>query len=139
MATCKIILLKCIDDAWPEHQHEIAEAKASIHLFRLGGKQPIDEFKKIVIRLFDNIDTVIDKHVLAKFKTLELKNGVLDKVDNNLKAPYSTWTYLINDQLMKEGLLDSMISSNGFSVALALFGEPLMLAYLVLKKCLDRK
>jgi len=76
---------------------------------------------------------------LAKFKTLELKNGVLDKVDNNLKAPYSTWTYLINDQLMKEGLLDSMISSNGFSVALALFGEPLMLAYLVLKKCLDRK
>jgi len=91
------IVLFQIDRAWSEHLAMIADVRESIHLVNLGGRDPIDEFSRIVTPEFLALETRIEDGAADMFDSLELRNGGIDLEKAGLRGPSSTWTYLVND------------------------------------------
>ncbi len=93
----KIISLSIIDHHWSEYLEWFSEVKDGIHLQRLGGLFPLEEFRKKVDREFWKLFDHMDEEIIRLFQDLQIRNGDIDLAATSLRGPSSTWTYLIND------------------------------------------
>ena len=55
LSLCKRIALYHIDSQWSMYLREMNDLKDSIHLRRIGGQDPLFEFRKIAIQMFDKM------------------------------------------------------------------------------------
>lgn len=94
---CRIIFLNCIDQAWSDYLCEIRAIKESIHLRKIGGQDPLFEFRKICIPQFELLLKDIENLATDYFNNINFVNGNIDLNNKVLQVPSSTWTYLIND------------------------------------------
>src|SRR5262249_5613951 len=93
-----------LDRSWAEHLGRIADIREGIHLFSLGGFSPFDEFQELIARAFRDLTVRIDEQVLASFLSAEITGDGMDLEKAGLRGPSSTWTYLINDTPLGDGL-----------------------------------
>jgi preprotein translocase subunit SecA len=126
----RVVTLACIDRAWRDHLAFCAELREGIHLVRLGGQDPLTVFTNDVIRAFARIDDAIDDAVLAALEAVRVNGGEIDLTATGLKAPTSTWTYLVNDDPFKNRI-GAMLTGPG-GVTIAMYSAAILMPMLVL-------
>ncbi len=125
----RTVTLGCIDRAWQDHLGLCADLREGIHLVRLGGQDPLTHFTSEAIRAFSRIEEAIDEAVLAALGKVRIAGGALDLSATGLKAPSSTWTYLINDDPFKNRI-GAMLTGPG-GATLAIYAAAMMMPLLV--------
>ena len=130
---CRRIFLLQIDNEWSHYLAQIADIKEGIHLLRLGGQDPIFTFRKQSIELFEHVITNIDLSTIQSFNKLKIKNNDVDLNDTSIKAPSSTWTYLINDNPFENMMGIQLIGNMNLSIGAGVYGY-LFVIYALLKK-----
>lgn len=134
-ALCKRIAIDCIDVHWSRYLAEATDIREGIHLRRIGGQDPLFEFQRIVIGLFENLEKDIDASMLQSFHTAAVSpgNAGFSGADCLPKSPSSTWTYMINDNPFDPMLQVQLRSSVGVSAWAAMLW-PLMAVYFIVKR-----
>jgi preprotein translocase subunit SecA len=135
---CRSIYLSHIDKRWSEFLAEIQELKESIHLRRIGGQNPLFEFRKLSIDLFDRIFNDLEDSVVNSFNKLSIVNGKIESGDTSIKSPSATWTYLVNDDPFEHRFGLEMVTNIGFN-AIAGFWWPITFLLLLVKKACTKK
>jgi preprotein translocase subunit SecA len=140
IAAERTVMLACIDRAWRDHLALCAELREGIHLVRLGGQDPLKRFGADVIGAFATIDESIDDAVLSALPAVRVVNGRIDLTATGLRAPSSTWTYLVNDDPFRDRLTALLTGPGGVTVAMysALFLTPLLIAWGLIDRLLRR-
>ncbi len=137
----RVITLGCIDRAWRDHLALCADVREGIHLARLGGQDPLTRFTSEAIAAFTTIDETIDDAVQAALATVRVDGSELDLAGTGLKAPTSTWTYLVNDDPFKSRIGAMLTGPGGatFATYSALFLWPLFLLWMLVDRLFGRR
>ena len=130
---CRCIALYYTDQNWSNYLTRINDIRERIHLNRLGGQDPYYEFQKTVISLFTKLLKQSDADKIAAFNQLTVTNASEHLTQLGIKAPSSTWTYLINDNPFEDMFGINLIGNIGLSVEAGIYG-PLMALYPLLRK-----
>ena len=83
--------------------------------------------------MFDNFISEMEDKIVQMFDDFNSDENGIDAAINNLKAPSSTWTYLINDTIDSNSLGIQLIGNAGLS-AWAGFLWPITFAAILLEK-----
>ena len=86
-----------INKHWTEYLDYMSYLREGIHLTMIGGKNPLDEYHKEAIDMFELIQGKIDTDVEANLKRVKITSTGIDLEKEGLIGASSTWTYLIND------------------------------------------
>ena len=130
---CKHITLIHLDKSWSQYLAEMNDIREGIHLNRIGGLDPLFEFQKMSIDIFDKLHEDIGHDTIQTFNKITIKDNDIHLDDVGLKAPSATWTYLINDNPFQSMLSVRLMRSMGLSIGAGIYG-PLMAVYLLIKK-----
>jgi preprotein translocase subunit SecA len=128
---CRHLSLVWLDLHWSRYLGEVTEIRDSIHLRRIGGQDPLFEFRKTVIEAFESVLEQIDCDRLQSFDTVG--NEGIDPHDAGPKSPSATWTYLINDNPFEEKMIAQMSGNMGVSAWAGLLW-PLWALYLLFRR-----
>jgi preprotein translocase subunit SecA len=126
----RAITLGHIDAAWAEHLALITEIREGIHLAAFGRQDPLYEFTKQVAAAFMKLHQTIEERIVSTFATAKITENGIDLDQAGLRGPSSTWTYLINDQMMSE--LQRLLYGFGgtaFAIGAVLTTWPLLIAW----------
>jgi preprotein translocase subunit SecA len=126
----RAITLGHIDAAWAEHLALIAEIREGIHLVGLGRQDPLYEFTKQVAGAFIKLHQTIEDRIVETFAAAEITEDGISLDHAGLRAPSSTWTYLINDRALPQ--LQQMLYGHGgaaFAISAVLTTWPLLIAW----------
>jgi len=132
----RVVLLFEIDRAWRDHLTLCADLREGIHLVRLGGQDPLTSFSTQVIKAFSDIDDRIDEAVETALTKVRVRDNQIDLAALGIKAPGSTWTYLINDDPFRDRIGALLTGPGGATVAV--YAAALMMPLLVLWGLIDR-
>jgi preprotein translocase subunit SecA len=135
---CRSISLAHIDNAWSHHLAEVEEIRECIHLRVYGKQDPLFEYNKCAIELFDMMLQKIDDSSIKAFNDIAIVNGTIDLPRDSLKAPSATWTYLVNDNPFEDSFSQQLIGNAGFSSWAGLLW-PLTALYFMVKRFKDKK
>ncbi len=132
----RVITLMHIDQYWADHLAEIAHIREGIHLVRLNGQDPLEEFHRRTNDAFFEMLKQIDKAIVETFHSVEVTEQGIDLEKAGLRGPSATWTYFINDDPF-EMSMRTLLRSIGFaSVAASCLPCMLMLAgWAIYRKC----
>jgi len=96
------VTLALIDRAWRDYLGFVMELRDSIHLRTVARLDPLAEFQKEVIEAFAALLPRLDQEIL---ETLE--SGI-DLDGLGLRAPSSTWTYIVSDDPFRDQLFSKI-------------------------------
>jgi preprotein translocase subunit SecA len=132
---CRRIMLHFIDTNWSDHLADLTEIREGIHLQRLGGREPVVEFQRMAISLFNDRLSRIDENAVNYFSALKVDASSIEDADRGLKPPSATWTYLVNDDPFESLILTlcGQLGSLGLAFGVAVFW-PLLLMTKAIEK-----
>ena len=136
----RTVTLFHIDRVWRDHLAFCADLREGIHLVSLGGMDPLSRFKSDVMAAFRRVEEVIDRAVLETLPLVTAADGGIDLGAAGIKAPSSTWTYLVNDDPFRNQVLLKLIGPGGTTIAIyssALLG-PLFLLWGIVDRFLRK-
>jgi preprotein translocase subunit SecA len=87
----RLVKLTTIDDLWSEYLGELADLRAGLQWFELGGGDPFVEFINRVHALFDELQTKIEDEIPKRLETAKAEG-----IDPTRRG--ATWTYLTSEQ-----------------------------------------
>ena len=114
-----------LDRLWSDHLAWVQDTRDSIHLVNLGGREPIDEFRKWATDEFLRFPSRLTEAVVGEITSIIGRNGRADAELERLKGPSSTWTYLVNEDQFGWGIETSKWKNAGFAYAALLLSGPL--------------
>lgn len=132
-----------LDRLWSDYLAWVQDTRDSIHLVNLGGREPLDEFRRWATAEFLRMQNAIDEAVADEMTAVIRKDGPIDLDVERLTGPSSTWTYMVNENQFGWGV-DMAKSQNIGFVRMAFLGPgaivtaPLLLLTLLLKGCRRR-
>ena len=91
------IVLYHLDRCWTDHLAALAEVREGIHLRALGRRDPLTEFHRESIRLFDQFFDQVGTDSAETFDTVTITDDGVDLEAIGLKRPTTTWTYVVQD------------------------------------------
>ena len=97
--------LRVLDLRWSETLAHLDELRTGIHLIRLSGRAPLNEFRRQAATVFTALIESIDEDTLDAFDSIRITPDGVDWRSARLEAPSSTWTYTVNDQLSDPSLM----------------------------------
>jgi preprotein translocase subunit SecA len=115
----KKVMLHFISRCWAEYLDYMSYVRESIHLVNLAGKIPVSEFNKTAITSFDKLKEDITDEVASVLERAEITRNGIDMDKEGLKAPSSTWTYLVNDRPEQLGIMQVPIAIDPLSILLS--------------------
>jgi preprotein translocase subunit SecA len=121
------ILLVRLDTSWADHLAYLTDLRESIHLVKVGGQKPLEEFHRLAAEVFLRLRGEIEKEVVSIFKRLARQKDRPEPSPEALKGPSSTWTYLVNDDQFGWGISMIQGGSIGYAAAAAAMWGPLYL------------
>ncbi len=133
------VALYLLDRAWSDHLAWVQDTRESIHLVSLGGKTPIDEFRRQATEVFLELRGRIAEAVADEVEAI-LSPGVDPAAAlERLKGPSSTWTYLVNEDQFGWGMeLIKGKNIGSIAIAGAVYG-PLLVLTLLVRRFFRRK
>ncbi len=134
---CRYVALYYYDQYWFYYLAEIADIKESIHFRRLGGQDPIFEFHKHAVEIFEKLQQNIEEDMIQSFNKIDLNNNP-DLIFSSLKVPTSTWTYLINDNSFEKLIGLQLIGNVALQTWAGLYG-PITFLFPLLNKLGKKK
>lgn len=100
--TRRVVVLFTLDEVWQQHLALLGEIRDGIHLRKLAGQNPVDEFHRIALRefdgFFDEVDAVIDDRMQ------QLADGTDALAGLGLHRPSATWTYMLRDDPIDDAI-----------------------------------
>ncbi|MGP6171424.1 preprotein translocase subunit SecA [Microbacterium sp. A204] len=93
--TRRLVTLYSLDDHWQRHLALLSEIRDGIHLRRLAGQNPVDEFHRIALREFDGFFDRVDSTISDLLHMVE--DGADPLGELGLRRPSATWTYMLRD------------------------------------------
>lgn len=112
------VILYFISTCWTEYLDFLSYTRESIHLVHMAGKIPISEFNKTAIQSYEKLLKTIEEEVITVLSKAEITASGVDMVKEGLKAPSSTWTYLIDDNPEQLGIMPIQMAFDPLSVVL---------------------
>lgn len=91
------LVLHYLNRCWAEYLEYITDVRQGIHLVVVGGKVPLDEYRREAIIAFTEMFRRIEECVVTAFDTVVVGANGVDLEKSDLKGPTSTWTYLIDE------------------------------------------
>ncbi len=91
------LVLYYLNRCWAEYLEYITDVRQGIHLVVVGGKVPLDEYRREAIMAFTEMFRRVEESVVAAFDTVVVTPHGVDLEKSDLKGPTSTWTYLIDE------------------------------------------
>lgn len=88
------IVLHHLDRAWSDYLAHLNDVRESIHLRALGRENPLDEYHRIAIDAFAEVQTRALEESDRTFLSAEITADGIDTLDADLVRPSSTWTYV---------------------------------------------
>ncbi|MCB2291636.1 hypothetical protein LGK97_18140 [Clostridium sp. CS001] len=122
-----------IDEVWSDYLAHVAYLQDGVKLAILKGKDPLREFQMDTSDTFGGLQQEIEKRILQNFDTLDLSEQGLISLQQRIKPPSSTWTYLINDNSLMDAL-SSLFIGNAIASIGRLFAWPILIVTSVYKK-----
>jgi preprotein translocase subunit SecA len=137
---CRKAILHFIDTNWSDHLADVGEIREAIHLRRLGGQEPVVEFQRSAISLFDERLSRIEADAIKYLSTLKVDASSLEDMAHELKLPSATWTYLVNDDPFEDRAftVGAQLGNLGLAVGVAVFW-PVVFATKAIAKWRRRK
>ena len=86
-----------VDWCWSEHLARAGEIRHGIHLASYGGMNPFDVFNRQMRLEFDSFLSEVQSRVVQTLQNGEWSESGIDLEAEGLRAPSSTWTFMIND------------------------------------------
>ncbi len=123
-----------LDRLWSEHLAWIQDTRESIHLMSLGGMTPVDEFRKLATAQFLDLRQKLSEAVGAELSRAIEGAAEAGAALDRLKAPSSTWTYLVSDEQFGFGIGLLAQRNLGQAGATALYVGPLLILTLLLDR-----
>lgn len=132
------MILFHIDNHWSEHLARVADIREGIHLFRLSGQIPLDEYTKRVQTAFNQMNENMGQAIIKTLEEMITNRKGAEFENRDFSSPSSTWTYMLNDNPFSN-LGTALISSRniGFAVGAArsmILYAPLFLMMMLIKK-----
>jgi len=94
------VALHTIDESWYNFLEVCESIKEGINLISADGKKnPLDEYRKLVIEEFDNLYKNLDETILSALENTDFSMDDNALIEKGLHTPSSTWTYIINDEI----------------------------------------
>lgn len=112
----KKVMLYFINKCWAEYLDYMSYVKESIHLVNLAGKIPVSEFNKTAITSFEKFKEDIMDEVVGALERAEITSEGINMEKEGMKAPSSTWTYLINDRPEQLGITQMPLALDPLSM-----------------------
>ncbi|MGB6180251.1 MAG: accessory Sec system translocase SecA2 [Rhodococcus sp. (in: high G+C Gram-positive bacteria)] len=88
------IVLHHLDRAWSDYLSHLSDVRESIHLRALGRENPLDEYHRIAIEAFAEVQSRALEESDRTFETSEITDDGVDLASAGLVRPSSTWTYV---------------------------------------------
>ncbi len=121
------IALVRLDLRWADHLASLTDLRESIHLVKVGGQKPLEEFNKLATETFLLVREDVESEVVNILKRLARQKDRPEPPPEALKGPSSTWTYLVNDDQFGWGISMIQGGSIGYTAAAAAMWGPLYL------------
>jgi preprotein translocase subunit SecA len=93
----RLVTLNAIDRAWRSHLAFSADLREGIHLVTLGGMEPLAHYTTAMVGAYTALVDALDRDVRAAFRRMRARGSHVDVIDQEVKRPSSTWTYVVND------------------------------------------
>ncbi len=133
LSICRTIHLSVIDNCWSDYIMAMLDIKDSIHLQRIGGQNPLFEYRKISLSHFGLLLEEIDSKAIELLKSLSREDILNQSFQKSLKIPSATWTYFISDNPFEQyNLID--IGTNAALSYGALLTWPIFMVYAIIKR-----
>jgi preprotein translocase subunit SecA len=117
------LLLHHLDLGWSDHLAWVSDTRETIHLVSLGGKVPVEEFRKSATDAFLGMMEAVKNAAAEAFEKLIAEGGDAVEALGKLKGPSSTWTYLVNEDQFGWGIEMLKGRNVGFgSIAAGVYG-----------------
>ena len=100
----RLLALFHLDRIWSDHLAELADLREGIHLVRVGGRDPLQEFGRRASEMFYELSPRIDDAVVQSLRTATITAEGIDLEREGLRGPSSTWTYIIADDPFRDKL-----------------------------------
>lgn len=91
-----------LDEHWQQHLALLSEIRDAIHLRKLAGQNPVDEFHRIALREFDGFFTSVNAAVHDRMQQVGDGEDPLDVL--GLQRPSATWTYMLRDDPLGDAM-----------------------------------
>jgi preprotein translocase subunit SecA len=128
-----------LDRAWSDHLAWVQDTRESIHLVSLGGRTPIDEFRKQATEVYLSLRERVRDAAAEETAAILRRGESAAQTAARLKGPSSTWTYLVNDDQLGWGMQLMGGKNIGFTaIAAGAFG-PLFVLTLLVNRLFRRK
>jgi preprotein translocase subunit SecA len=135
-AECTALALFHYDKHWSQYLAEMTELREGIHLRRMGGQDPLYEFQKLSIHIFEIMQKHIEIDMIKSFDGIT--ENTADMTAARIKAPSATWTYLINDNPF-DPMLELQLKGNIGLSAWAGLLWPLTALYFLFRRVAEKK
>jgi preprotein translocase subunit SecA len=112
------VTLYYISSCWTEYLDFLSYTKESIHLVNMAGKIPISEFNKTAIQSYEKLLQTIEQEIIHALLRAEITVNGINMEKEGLKAPSSTWTYLVDDSPEQLGIIPMQMAFDPLSVIL---------------------
>lgn len=100
--TRRVVTLFSLDERWRQHLALLSEIRDGVHLRKLAGQNPVDEFHRIALREFDGFFTAVDAAVHDRMQQVGDRDDPLDVL--GLQRPSATWTYMLRDDPLGDAM-----------------------------------
>ncbi|WP_315914410.1 accessory Sec system translocase SecA2 [Arthrobacter sp. lap29] len=94
---CKAVMLFVLDGMWSDHLAQLSEQRAAIHLRALGRQNPLDEFRRETIRVFEGFLDDARAEALTTVEELDVVDGHVDLDAAGVRSGSTTWTYVVDE------------------------------------------
>lgn len=91
------LVLYYMNRHWAEYLEYMSSVRQGIHLVVIGGKTPLDEYRRTAIFAFADMLKQIEESVVEAFDKVVVNKDGIDLEKSNLHGPTATWTYLIDE------------------------------------------
>jgi len=91
------LTLVALDHVWSDFLAESQEMREDATLLAFAGRVPLAEYHRNVSTAFLHFEDRVREEALRRFDLLEVDPDGVDWTKAGLRAPGSTWTYLVND------------------------------------------
>jgi preprotein translocase subunit SecA len=112
VSLCKRLVLCHTDRLWSHYLSAMAETREGIHLRTYGKQDPLFEYQKSAIELFEALHVDIERAVCRALKDLAARGDVPGPEAAPGKAPSTTWTYTISDTPF-EDIIRQLLGAGG--------------------------
>lgn len=90
-----------MDRCWADYLDYVAYIREGIHLESISSKDPLEEYLKRIIAAFDELPRRLDGRIVQAFLSVPLSPDGFAPEREEVRAPSSTWTYIVNDRFFQ--------------------------------------